>query len=67
MYFKTKRKNIQGDVKKKLLLVIDMIFTVAIFKSAFFCFNLLFNEKHRCLAARPGKFSNMRTKLTDHY
>lgn len=32
-----------------------MIFTMEIFP-------MLFYGKHRCLAARPGKFSNIRTK-----
>lgn len=37
--------------------VIDMIFTMAIFP-------MLFYGKHRCLAARPGKVSNIRTRST---
>lgn len=57
MYFKTKRKKIQADVIKVLLAFIySHVIHRGNISSAFY-------GKHRSLAARPGKPSNIKTKL----
>lgn len=61
MYFTTKKKKIQGIVKQ-ILLTFSCRHDIhsGNISSAFY-------GKHRSLAARPGKTSNIRTKLIGNY